>query len=392
MILFVSLAVLLVAAATLVLLGSHRKGVEEPARQSILSTYRQRQRDLAHERELGLLDEDSFAELSQELEQRLLDDQALQVTRRGGDSLPRWLWGLLALLPLTTLGLYLYFGELSGWQAQSLLERSQQQAQAGQDHSATLAELSALLEEQLQRRDWPRGRYLLAQVELERGNMEAAARQYGRLAEEEPRDAVIQAQAAQTAYLAAGQQLTPEVRERLQQALALDADQPTALGLAGIDAFERGDHAAVQQYWGRLLAQMPADAPAAAAIREGLERARQLEGASGEVTSGEGVAVVVAGPAGEAAQGTLFVFVREPGTPVPLAAARIDRPHFPVRVQLTDAQAMDPSRPLSAAGQLEVVARLSRSGQVQAAEGDLEASSPALTLEQAAEGVRLTLK
>src|SRR5690625_6972458 len=76
MILFVSLAVLLVAAATLVLLGSHRKGVEEPARQSILSTYRQRQRDLAHERELGLLDEDSFAELSQELEQRLLDDQA----------------------------------------------------------------------------------------------------------------------------------------------------------------------------------------------------------------------------------------------------------------------------------------------------------------------------
>src|SRR5690625_7711458 len=158
--------------------------------------------------------------------------------------------------------------------------------------------------------------------------MESAVRQHGSLAEEDPMDAAIQAQASQTAYLAAGQQLTPEVRARLQQALALDASQPTALGLAGIDAFERGDHAAVQKYWGRLLAQMPADAPAAAAIREGLERARQLEEASGEATSSEGVAVVVAGPAGEAAQGTLFVFAREPGTAVPLAAARIDRPQL----------------------------------------------------------------
>lgn len=385
-------ALVLLAGAVLCILSGLRQPVASAGGEGPLSAYRERRADLEHERALGQLSEAGYQQLQVELQQRLLDDGAVQPAVADRLSLPLWAWAIFGLLPLAALWLYASTGDLAGWQAQQLFERSQQQAQAGVDNRATLQALSEALERALSDRERPRALYLLAQVDMERGELAAAARHYARLAELEPGDAAIQAQAAQSAYLAGGQQLNQSIRTWLQRALAMDPQQPTALGLAGIDAFEQQQFGVALDYWQRLLAQLPEGAAGADIIRQGIAHARHQLGQQA-VAEPSGVAVPVAiGLASKVKpEGTLFVFARIPGERVPLAAVRVDQPSFPLQVSLSDANIMDPSRRLSEAKQIEVVARLSRSGQVGATAGDAEARSEPLVLAVAEQGVALTL-
>ena len=57
---------------------------------------------------------------------------------------------------------------------------------------------------------------------------------------------------------------------------------------------------------------------------------------------------------------------------MPLAVARLDPASLPATVTLTDAMAMTPAAKLSSVGRVFVGARISRSGQPEAAPGDLE--------------------
>jgi cytochrome c-type biogenesis protein CcmH len=59
----------------------------------------------------------------------------------------------------------------------------------------------------------------------------------------------------------------------------------------------------------------------------------------------------------------------------PLGAVRIPAPRFPVTVELGDANSMVPQRPISSVSEIEVLARLSYSGQPMAQPGD-PASEP----------------
>ena len=71
----------------------------------------------------------------------------------------------------------------------------------------------------------------------------------------------------------------------------------------------------------------------------------------------------------------LFVFAREVGgPPMPLAVDRRPAAQLPALVRLDDSMAMMPGRTLSAAKQVEVVARLSMSGAATPASGDWEGS------------------
>jgi len=79
------------------------------------------------------------------------------------------------------------------------------------------------------------------------------------------------------------------------------------------------------------------------------------------------------------AASTVFVFARERGgPPMPLAVARVPASALPALVQLDDSMAMTPGRTLSSAGDnVDIVARLSKSGSATPATGDIEGSAPA---------------
>ena len=69
---------------------------------------------------------------------------------------------------------------------------------------------------------------------------------------------------------------------------------------------------------------------------------------------------------------TVFVFARTPGTPMPLAVDRFPARELPREVVLDEGSAMIPGQGLRSVPALEVVARVTASGGVRAAPGDLE--------------------
>src|SRR6185295_1556316 len=77
-----------------------------------------------------------------------------------------------------------------------------------------------------------------------------------------------------------------------------------------------------------------------------------------------------------AATDTLFVFAREMnGPPMPVAIVRATKKDLPFTFQLDDSTSPMPSRKLSSAGPVVIVARLSKSGQAMPQNGDLEGMS-----------------
>jgi cytochrome c-type biogenesis protein CcmH len=73
----------------------------------------------------------------------------------------------------------------------------------------------------------------------------------------------------------------------------------------------------------------------------------------------------------------VFIFARPVGQRMPLAAMRVTVSDLPLEVTLTDDQAMTPTAKLSSQAEVEVAARIAKSGQPVASSGDLE-SKPVL--------------
>jgi cytochrome c-type biogenesis protein CcmH len=72
---------------------------------------------------------------------------------------------------------------------------------------------------------------------------------------------------------------------------------------------------------------------------------------------------------------TLFIYVKQPNAPgPPLAVLRVRADHWPVTFTLSDDNAMVPGRNLSSASNVQVEARISRSGDAIPHSGDLVGS------------------
>ncbi|PQA34315.1 hypothetical protein, partial [Amnimonas aquatica] len=69
------------------------------------------------------------------------------------------------------------------------------------------------------------------------------------------------------------------------------------------------------------------------------------------------------------ADATVFIFARAPqGPPMPVAAIRRPAAQFPLRVVMTDADSLQPERPLSGEDKLVLQAKVSRSGDATSAD------------------------
>jgi hypothetical protein len=103
----------------------------------------------------------------------------------------------------------------------------------------------------------------------------------------------------------------------------------------------------------------------------------QPAGQPGQSRTIKGTVTMAPGLAGKAsATDTLFVFAREmSGPPMPVAIVRASRKDLPFTFQLDDSTSPMPSRKLSSAGPVVIVARLSKSGQAMPQSGDLEGTS-----------------
>lgn len=387
---FISAAILCAVAMLFVLapwlMRNHFRGSSRnDRRHSIVAIARTRLAEIERDFNNGAIDAETYRQLTLEQQRQLLQEADAQKsfapTRQG-----RGLLLAFALsLPLFAGVFYFYFGSWSDWQIQCFLERSEQELQAGQDNRDTLEALRKALEHRLAQRDDDDGRrrFMLARLDMEFGRYGDAVKQFGLLQKKYPEDANIAAQYAQALYLASDRKLTAEVLQQAQRALRLDPNQTTALGLLGIAAFEQKDFAQALLHWRQLLRLLPTDSPSVAMIEQGIKQAEQQLGPDGMPGPKITIAVSLSEKLVNARprHGTLFVFAKAvDGPPMPLAVARLDPARLPLEVTLDDSMAMAPGMNLSSAKQVQIFARITASGQVRAAPGDLEGSSGPLAV------------
>jgi cytochrome c-type biogenesis protein CcmH len=163
-----------------------------------------------------------------------------------------------------------------------------------------------------------------------------------------------------------------------ESGLALAPDNPRALFYAGLAAAQRGDTLLAADRWELLLALSPPEQ------LQDILRQRVAEWRGGEptpeqqppLTQPAGVVAVdiaigdVTASAIDPAA-VVFIIARDPAQPSPpLAVKRRRAGDFPTVVTIADSDAMVPGRLPSAYEQLEIIVRVSASGQPMAQPGD----------------------
>jgi cytochrome c-type biogenesis protein CcmH len=177
----------------------------------------------------------------------------------------------------------------------------------------------------------------------------------------------------QARCLAANGQLDETSRAIAERVLASNPNQPLVLEMYAIDAFQRGAYKESVSLLNRALTNTLQEnhrQTLEAGFREARARLGVMKGAV-DVEIDTGVEV----PRGM----TLFVIARPVGGGMPFAVVRRPAGGFPRTVRLDDAVSMNPALPLSAATEIEVVVRLSRSGTAMAHPGDWEWRSEPLS-------------
>ena len=198
--------------------------------------------------------------------------------------------------------------------------------------------------------------------------------------------------------------VNPGMVARLEQAIAQDPTLQKGLWLLGIAAAQSGDDQRAIGWWQQLAKSLEPGSEIAQTVEQQIALARSRTGREAAATpspdagwSGLEVEIELSVAAAEAINSTqpdpvLFVIVRaaDSASGPPLGVRRIERPHFPVQLALSDEDSMLPQRPISSAPEVSLQARLSRKGQATASPGDWQSASVRLFIESAGP-VRLVL-
>ena len=345
---------------------------------------------LDSQRESGTLGESEYAELLADAQRRLLQDVKLSDTNDTSTKTTdghsgRWLLigAALAVLPFS-LFIYGQLGAATDMDIANLLEQSQSQQAAGQDANSAMAEQlhTALTKGTHNSPDNLYYWVLLARMEQERNDFNAAAAAYKSALVVAPNDAAIHAELAQVLFSLAGNMPTEEMQAHAQKALAADPKNASALGLLGIAAFAHENYRGASTYWQAALKNTPPMSGSAEALRSGISRAKAL---LGEAVSDWSMSLTVSLPAPivAPADATVFIYLREwQGMPMPLVAQRVRVADLPLTIRFDDAMALSPERLPSSVGQVEAVARIAMSGNRQSSSGDLEGRLGPLSVEK----------
>jgi cytochrome c-type biogenesis protein CcmH len=216
---------------------------------------------------------------------------------------------------------------------------------------------------------------LLARSHVQMRNFQAAISAYERAIEiEGGQNGQTLADLGEVVLLSDGRTLNGRAGQLFENALAVAPGNQKALFYAGMAAVERGDKELGAQRWDALLASSPPQN-----IQEILrQQIAELRGEAPAVaaTSAEEV-VTVRVTLGESAikevqaDSTVFIIARDPAQPSPpIAAVRRRAAELPAYVTIGDSDAMIPGRVPSGFARLEIVARVSMSGQPIAQSGD----------------------
>ena len=370
-----------------------------------LSIFRQQFAELGQDLANGVLTNELYQQARRELERRLLEETGTTETtptrgQRQVSSRPV-AFALAVIVPAVSGLLYWELGNPLAITQPTAAELSAQRS--SEDAHPSAEALDALVDRLKQKMEEnPNdgvGWVLLARSYVRMGRHSEAVPIFEKAAKLIPDDAQLLADYADTLGVVHGRKLEGRPEALIQQALKIDPRNIKALMLAGTVAFNRKNYARAAKDWEQARANLPADVDPemtqqlTAAITEAQNRLgggqetmpayaesaapAQPAGQTGQPRAIRGTVTVAPSLAGKGSStDTLFVFAREmSGPPMPVAIVRATKKDLPFTFQLDDSTSPMPSRKLSGAGTVVIVARLSKSGQAMPQSGDLEGTS-----------------
>lgn len=381
-----------------------------------LSVYRQQFAELEQDLKNTLLTDEQYQLSKQELKRRLLDE-----TGAAEAAPPARVWpvnsravgvALAVIIPIISGLLYLEWGNQ---QAIILPSVSLPAAQGGLDVAHQTSEGLDALSERLKKKleQNPNdgvGWALLARSYVEIGRHADAMPMYEKAMKLIPDDPQMLVDYADALGMLHGRKLAGKPEQLIQQALKIDPNHVKALMLAGTVAFDRKEFGQAAQYWERAGANLPTDvegdvrqellsgiaeakglAGVKPAMAKAVSLAAPLTRSGGQTAAISGTVSLASGLAGKVAPtDTLFVFAREMNGPsMPVSIVRATKQDLPFTFQLDDSTSPMPSRKLSDAGTVVIVARLSKSGQAMPQSGDLEGMSQ--PVKSGADGITIVI-
>ena len=384
---------------------------DDNRRDLLLDLFNDRRQELNIQLEQTALTQSEYDALLQELEQALVNDSESSPKRRfvsQGWVLP--VGGLLVVM-----GSYLFYqsyGAIDEVDIQLLLEeRYQNQMGAMRDGGEIDPTISVALQAKLAgvidlHPDSEQNRYLLARLSAENGDYGEAVKHYTYLLQNsegiddspQPKSRFM-AELAQVVFLASGNRVTPEVAVLAKKSLELDARETTALGLAGIEAYDQADFQSAIGFWRRAVAVLGPNSPVGQGLVAGIARAQsQLgDGQAGAATEpmagGLSVAVSLAQGIEVDSLAVVFVYARAwGGSKMPLAIQRFPASELPKVVVLDKSSAMAPGMDIHSADELELVARISKSGTAKPVAGDWLVQAGPIVLQAETQDLSLVIE
>jgi cytochrome c-type biogenesis protein CcmH len=370
-----------------------------------VSIFRQQFAELEQDRANSVLTDELYQQARQELERRLLEETG---TTEATPKRPRQqmhgksvAFALAVIIPTASGLLYWQLGNpLAITESPTPSLSAQGGSQEGDPFAAGLDPLIERLKQKMEQNpNDGTGWALLGRSYMGVGRYAEAAMAYEKATNLIPDDAQLLADYADAMGVLHGRKLEGRPEVLIQQALKIDPRNVKALMLAGTVAFNRNNFAQAVKDWELARANLPEDVDPemtqqlVAAIEEaksqlggGREMVRtdtapaapaQAARQAGQARTIRGTVTVAPSLAGKASPNdTLFVFAREMnGSPMPVSIVRATKKDLPFTFQLDDSTSPMPSRKLSSAGPVVIVARLSKSGQAMPQSGDLEGTS-----------------
>ena len=354
--------------------------------------YESKLEELQADLEQGLLDPSEYQQSEQELQRSLLSD--VKVSERSSVTQKRSNLGMVVLLTIALpLSAILLYQQFTTYVANDEYNEQQKLAQQAQ----TIQQSIEALEQRLQDKpDDLEGWKILGQSYVVMQQFNKAVGAYSQAAAlSDYSDPDLLVLLAETSSFANDGVFGTIENALLEQALAVNPKHERALWYAGYAAYSEDDYQAAVAYWQTLLSLVPADRND---VRDSLNKfvadAREkagLEAAPAEQAALARVLYVQVTVAQELAKNyqdsdTVFIYARAKNGPkMPLSLVRVPLSALPIKVELTEATSMLPNMNLRSFEQVEVLARISPSGQAISQAGDLISAAVSVDFSQDSE-------
>ena len=341
--------------------------VEVSEQQAVIENFKEQINELDSQMDSGLLSRNDAEPLKQELQQKLLDEVE-QSERHSPYHQHRnraLAVALLLSLPLLVIPLYWYLGAGTELQIAEAMKRGESDALKMQNMLEGWAQKKPESDQAL---------YLLGSHYMQTGQIDLAINTYQDLFKLSKGHPQVSAELAQALFLNGDNEVTGEIRQLYERALRGDENNTTALGLKGIDAFAREDYQGAVAAWQQALGN-EIDPVARQSLMAGINKARNF---LGETVARIRVQLDLA-PELKALPGNtrVILFARQAGTAQPpIVAIPLSLGELPREVILDDSASMVMgNNTLSGLESVDIIARISLSGDVMTADYQIEAKA-----------------